>query len=74
MRITRKKVSKAREVVAAAQEHAGLIKQWDSAVKQVDDPASVDAITVNGDGSVRFEIVRRVPRSDAKGAGHEQHD
>lgn len=72
MRITRKKYDKAREVVAAAQEHSTLIKQWDLAAKQVDDARSVDAITVNGDGSVRFEIVCRPKQiKDAKGGGNE---
>ena len=59
MRITRKRYDRAKEVVAKARQHIALIKQWDEAVKQIEKPNSVDAITVNDDGSVRFEVTHK---------------
>lgn len=57
MRITRKKYARARDVVDDAREQMKLIKQWDEAIKQVEHPDRVDAITVNDDGSIRFELL-----------------
>ena len=57
MRITRQKYDRARSVVEAAREQMKLIKQWDEAAKRVDHPNQIDAITVNEDGSIRFELL-----------------
>lgn len=59
MRITRKKYDRAVALVADAREHMKLIKQWDESLKQISDSANVDAITVNEDGSIRYELIHR---------------
>lgn len=65
-RITKKKYEKARAVVADAREQMTLIKQWDEALKQVDHPETVDAITINDDGSTRYEVVHAAkPKSSS---------
>lgn len=57
MRITRKKYERAREVVEAAQEQMKLIKQWEEALQKIDTPDRVDAVTVQEDGMIRFELL-----------------
>ena len=64
MRITRKKYERARAVVADAREQMQLIKQWDEAVKQIERPDRVDALTVNENGSIRFELVQSSPKTE----------
>ena len=68
MRITRKKYERARAVVADAREQMQLIKQWDEAAKQIERPERVDAITVNEDGSIRFELVQSLAQAEPDSA------
>ena len=51
MRITRTKYNRARAIVDDAREQMKLIKQWDDAVKKVDKPDQVDAMTILEDGN-----------------------
>ena len=68
MRITRKKYERARAVVADAREQMQMIKKWDEAVKQIERPERVDAITVNEDGSIRFELVQSLAQTEPDSA------
>ena len=66
MRITRKKYDRAKAVVADAREQMQVIKRWDEAIKHVERPELVDAVTINDDGSLRFEVLHESAASDAK--------
>lgn len=58
-RITKKKYQKARQLVESAREHMRIVKQWDEAVRQLDNADKVDAITVNDDGTIRVELLHQ---------------
>ena len=56
-RITRKKVEAAQKLIASAKEQMSVVKAWNEAVGEM---TGVDAITINADGTVRFEILKEV--------------